>query len=87
MKCPICNTEFDEFIYYCPKCNLTVKAIKENDTTEILVKKKLYEMTDSERKNFDLARMQKLQSLGRQFFVGNEKEEFLKEYGILANQT
>lgn len=87
VKCPICNTEFDEFIYYCPKCNLTVKAIKENDTTEILVKKKLYEMTDSERKNFDLARMQKLQSLGRQFFIGNEQEEFLKEYGILANQT
>ena len=87
VKCPICNTEFDEFIYYCPKCNLTVKAIKENDTTEILVKKKLYEMTDSEREDFELARMQKLQSLGRQFFVGNEKEEFLKEYGILANQT
>ena len=87
VKCPICNTEFDEFIYYCPKCNLTVKAIKENDTTEILVKKKLYEMTDSEREDFELAREQKLQSLGRQFFVGNEKEEFLKEYGILANQT
>lgn len=87
VKCPICNTEFDEFIYYCPKCNLTVKAIKENDTTEILVKKKLYEMTDSEREDFELARMQKLQSLGRQFFIGNEKEEFLKEYGILANQT
>lgn len=85
VKCPICNTEFDEFIYYCPKCNLTVKAIKENDTTEILVKKKLYEMTDSERENFDLARMQKLQSLGRQFFIGNENEEFLKEYGILAD--
>lgn len=87
VKCPICNTEFDEFIYYCPKCNLTVKAIKENDTTEILVKKKLYEMTDSEREDFELARMQKLQSLGRQFFIGNENEEFLKEYGILANQT
>ena len=87
VKCPICNTEFDEFIYYCPKCNLTVKAIKENDTTEILVKKKLYEMTDSEREDFELARMQKLQSLGRQFFIGNEQEEFLKEYGILANQT
>ena len=86
VKCPICNTEFDEFIYYCPKCNLTVKAIKENDTTEILVKKKLYEMTDSEREDFELARMQKLQSLGRQFFIGNEQEEFLKEYGILANQ-
>ena len=85
VKCPICNTEFDEFIYYCPKCNLTVKAIKENDTTEILVKKKLYEMTDSEREDFDLARMQKLQSLGRQFFIGNENEEFLKEYGILAD--
>ena len=87
VKCPICNTEFDEFIYYCPKCNLTVKAIKENDTTEILVKKKLYEMTDSEREDFELARIQKLQSLGRQFFIGNEQEEFLKEYGILANQT
>lgn len=87
VKCPICNAEFDEFIYYCPKCNLSVKAIKENNKTEIIVKKKLYEMTDSERENFELARMQKLQSLGRQFFVGNEKEEFLKEYGILANQT
>ena len=87
VKCPICNTEFDEFIYYCPKCNLTVKAINENDKTEILVKKKLYEMTDSEREDFDLARMKKLQSLGRQFFIGNEQEEFLKEYGILANQT
>lgn len=87
VKCPICNTEFDEFIYYCPKCNLTVKAINENDKTEILVKKKLYEMTDSEKEDFDLARMKKLQSLGRQFFIGNEQEEFLKEYGILANQT
>ena len=83
VKCPICNTEFDEFIYYCPRCSLSVKAIKENDETEIIVKKKLYEMTDSEREDFELARMQKLRSLGRQFFVGNEKEEFLKEYGIL----
>lgn len=87
VKCPICNSEFDEFIFYCPKCSLSVKAIKENDETEIIVKKKLYEMTDSEREDFELARMQKLQSLGRQFFIGNEQEEFLKEYGILANQT
>lgn len=85
VKCPICNAEFDEFIYYCPKCNLSVKAIKENDKTEIIVKKKLYEMTDSERENFELARMQKLQNLGRQFFIGKEKEEFLKEYGILTD--
>lgn len=83
VKCPICNSEFDEFTFYCPKCSLSVKAIKENDETEIIVKKKLYEMTDSEREDFELARMQKLRSLGRQFFVGNEKEEFLKEYGIL----
>ena len=61
-------------------------AIKGNDEKEIFVKKRLYEMTDEEKQNFDLARMQKLQSLGRQFFIGNEQEEFLKEYGILANQ-
>lgn len=87
IKCLICGSEFEEFSYYCPKCTLSVDAIKGNDEKEIFVKKRLYEMTDEEKQNFDLARMQKLQSLGRQFFIGNEQEEFLKEYGILANQT
>lgn len=85
IKCLICGSEFEEFNYYCPKCTLSVDAIKGNDEKEIFVKKRLYEMTDEEKQNFNLARMQKLQSLGRQFFIGNENEVFLKEYGILAD--
>ena len=85
IKCPICGSEFEEYNYYCPKCVLSVDAIKENDEKEIFVKKKLFEMTDEEKQDFELARNQKLRSLGRQFFIGNEKEEFLKEYGILEN--
>ena len=85
IKCPICGSEFEEFNYYCPKCNLSVDSIKENDEKEIFVKKKLFEMTDVEREQFYLAQELKLQSLGRHFFVENEKEEFLREYGILDN--
>ena len=85
IKCPICGSEFEEFNYYCPKCNLSVDSIKENDEKEIFVKKKLFEMTDVEREQFYLAQELKLQSLGRHFFVENEKEEFLREYGILNN--
>lgn len=85
IKCPICGSEFEEFNYYCPKCNLSVDSIKENDEKEIFVKKKLFEMTDVEREQFYLAQELKLQSLGKHFFVENEKEEFLREYGILDN--
>lgn len=85
IKCPICGSEFEEFNYYCPKCTLSADAIKANDQKEIYVKKRLYEMTEEEKQDFELARNQKLKTIGRAFFVGNEQEEFLKEYGILEN--
>lgn len=85
IKCPICGSEFEEYNYYCPKCVLSVDAIKENDEKEIFVKKKLFEMTDEEKQDFELARNQKLKTIGRAFFIGNEYDEFLKEYGILEN--
>lgn len=83
VQCPICNTEFVEYDYYCPTCNLSVGAIQNHDAKEIQLKTVLHKMSSEERQSFDAAREARLRSLNRRFFVGTELDEFLKEYGIL----
>lgn len=83
ITCPICNIEFDEFKFYCPKCNLTFKAIEENNEIEIKIARALLKMNDEERDKLEMAMDRKLKSIGRLFFIKNEKEEFYREYGLI----
>lgn len=83
ITCPICNIEFDEFKFYCPKCNLTFKAIEENNEIEIKIARALLKMNDEERDKLEMAMNKKLKSIGRLFFIKNEKEEFYREYGLI----
>ena len=83
ITCPICNIEFDEFKFYCPKCNLTFKAIEENNEIEIKIARALLKMNDEERDKLEMAMDKKLKSIGRLFFIKNEKEEFYREYGLI----
>ena len=83
ITCPICNIEFDEFKFYCPKCNLTFKAIEENNEIEIKIARALSNLNDEERQKLDVAMDKKLKSIGRLFFIKNEKEEFYREYGLI----
>ena len=81
--CPICNIEFDEFQYYCPQCNLDGKSIEENNEMEIKIARALLKMNDEERDKLEMAMDKKLKSIGRLFFIKNEKEEFYREYGLI----
>lgn len=81
--CPICNIEFDEFQYYCPQCNLDGKSIEENNEIEIKIARALLKMNDEERDKLEMAMDKKLKSIGRLFFIKNEKEEFYREYGLI----
>ena len=83
ITCPICNIEFDEFKFYCPRCTLTFKAIEDNNEIEINIARALSTLNEEERQKLDIAMNQKLKSIGRLFFIKNEKEEFYREYGLI----
>lgn len=83
ITCPVCNIEFDEYKFYCPKCNLTFKAIEDNNEIEINIARALSNLNDEERQKLDVAMDKKLKSIGRLFFIKNEKEEFYREYGLI----
>jgi hypothetical protein len=83
ITCPICNIEFDVFKFYCPNCNLTFKAIEDNNEIEINIARALSNLNDEERQKLDVAMDKKLKSIGRLFFIKNEKEEFYREYGLI----
>lgn len=87
VDCPICSTRFDEIEGYCPTCSVSILEIKKSTGTSFIVKKRYYEMTDSEKKKYDTAYSEweektKIQK-GRSFLTENEKIQFWKEYGLI----
>ena len=82
-ECPICHTVFGEFDYYCPSCSLSVDAIKAKDQQEIIIKTKLYQMTEDEKSDFELKYQTVLKQKGRTFLTPEEKLQFYKDNGIL----
>ena len=87
VDCPICSTRFKEFDFNCPTCGVSVKEIKDQNQIDFIVKKKLYEMSESEKDAYEAAwdkmTKQVKERTGRPFLLENEKIQFWKEYGIL----
>lgn len=87
IDCPICSTRFKEYDFSCPTCGVSVKEIKDQGQIDFYVKKKIYEMSDSEKETFESAwnelSKQVKERTGRPFLLENEKIQFWKEYGLL----
>lgn len=87
IDCPICSTHFKEYDFNCPTCGVSVKEIKDQNQIDFIVKKKLYEMSESEKDAYEAAwdkmTKQVKERTGRPFLLENEKIQFWKEYGIL----
>lgn len=83
IECSICHTVFNEIDYYCPSCQLSIDAIKDNDNLEITIKRKLYEMTNEERIKYETALQTLVKQKGRGFLTAKEQLQFYKDYGIL----
>ena len=87
VDCPICSTRFKEYDFSCPTCGVSVKEINNQNQVDFIVKKKIYEMSDSEKEAYESAwnelTKQVKERTGRPFLLENEKLQFWKEYGIL----
>ena len=87
VDCPICSTRFKEYDFNCPTCGVSVKEIKDQNQVDFIVKKKIYEMSESEKESYESAwnalTKQVKERTGRPFLLENEKLQFWKEYGIL----
>ena len=87
VDCPICSTRFKEFDFNCPICGVSVKEINDQNQVDFIVKKKIYEMSDSEKEAYESAWNELIKQVkertGRPFLLENEKLQFWKEYGIL----
>ena len=87
IDCPICSTRFKEFDFNCPTCGVSVKEIKDQNQIDFIVKKKLYEMSESEKDAYEAAwdkmTKQVKTKTGRTFLLENEKVQFWKEFGLL----
>lgn len=87
IDCPICSTRFKEYDFSCPTCGVSVKEIKDQTQIDFIVKKKLYEMSESEKDAYEAAwdkmTKQVKERTGRPFLLENEKLQFWKEYGII----
>lgn len=83
VHCPSCQTDFDEFEYYCPACGLKLDAIKNQDMNEIKICKAVFEMTDEEKQNHYALLEERRKSTGRLFLTVDERLKFYEECGIL----
>ena len=87
VDCPICSTRFKEYDYTCPTCGVSLREINDQTQTDFVIKKKIYEMSDSEKESYEKALNDFTNKVkaktGRPFLLDNEKLQFWKEYGIL----
>ena len=87
VDCPICATRFDELENYCPTCSVSVQEIKNPTQPSFIVRKKYFEMPDSEKQNYDTAFSEYEEKIKvqhrRSFLTENEKVQFWKEYGLI----
>ena len=87
VDCPICSTRFKEFDFTCPTCGVTLREIEDQTQANFIIKKKVYEMNDSDKQKYKIAyeeRMNQIkQKTGRLFLTEEERVQFWKEYGLL----
>ena len=87
IDCPICSTRFKEFDFNCPTCGVSTREIEDQTQTNFIIKKKVYEMNDSEKQRYETdyeERMNQIkQKTGRPFLTEEERVQFWKEYGLL----
>lgn len=87
IDCPICSTRFKEYDFTCPTCGVSLREINDQTQADFVIKKKIYEMSDSEKESYEKAlnefTNQVKAKTGRPFLLENEKIQFWKEYGIL----
>lgn len=87
VDCPICSTRFKEFDFTCPTCGVSTKEIEVQTQANFIIKKKVYEMNDSDKQKYKIAyeeRMNQIkQKTGRLFLTEEERVQFWKEYGLL----
>lgn len=87
IDCPICSTRFKEFDFNCPTCGVSTREIEDQTQTNFIIKKKVYEMNDSEKHRYETdyeERMNQIkQKTGRPFLTEEERVQFWKEYGLL----
>ncbi|MBQ8013868.1 MAG: hypothetical protein IJ257_05690 [Treponema sp.] len=87
IDCQICTTRFKEFDFNCPTCGVSLREINEQSQPDFIVRKKLYEMSESEKQAYESALSEITSQIkrrtGRPFLLESEKIHFWKEYGIL----
>ena len=86
IDCPICSTRFSVYDY-CPTCGVSPKEIENQDRPEFKAKKKLYNMTDSEKQAYEFALEKRTEEISKQTrcrIIGQEQLiKFWGEYGLL----
>lgn len=87
VDCPICSTRFKEFDFNCPTCGVSTKEIEDQTQVNFIIKKKIYEMNESEKQRYENAYAERMdqikQKTGRLFLTEKERVQFLREYGLL----
>ena len=88
-ECPICSTRFEKTLGRCPKCDLSIKQLKDNSIPEYIVKQKIFNMTEDERKQYESAlekkREQNKIQKGTTIISQDELIQFWTYYGLLNN--
>ena len=87
VDCPICSTRFKEFDFNCPTCRVSTKEIEDQTQVNFIIKKKVYEMNESEKQRYESAYSERMdqikQKTGRLFLTEEERVQFWREYGLL----
>ena len=87
IDCPICSTRFKEYDFTCPTCGVSLREINNQTQTDFVIKKKIYEMSDSEKESYEKAMNEFTNQVkaktGRSFLLENEKSLFWREFGLL----
>ena len=87
VDCPICSTRFKEFDFNCPTCGVSTKEIEDQTQVNFIIKKKVYEMNESEKQRYESAYSERMdqikQKTGRLFLTEEERVQFWREYGLL----
>lgn len=82
INCPICSTRFSVYAD-CPTCGVTPKEIENQDKPEFKAKKKLYNMTASEKQLYELALEERTKQTGYKIISHEQLIKFWEEYGLL----
>lgn len=87
IECPICSTRFLEIDFTCPTCKVTVNEIKKQKEVPFIAKKKIYEMSDAEKRSYNTAfdnfTLRIREQTKRNFLLDTDYAQFWREYGLV----